>query len=98
MRVFLRSEEKKRDNLKLKEAKEQEQAAEVKDDVTPTPGPPTSGDEPGQAHVQGQDEATPPAVSATQGEPQDHTPIAANGHAVEGGESQVGAVDRKSVV
>lgn len=67
VRVFLRSEEKKRDNLKLKEAKEQAEAKEVTE--------PTPTAEATQEHVEGRDEAeAQPPVQTTQGEDQGDQP------------------------
>lgn len=78
MRVFLRSEEKKKDNLKLKEAKEQ--AAEV-EEATP-------GAEASQVQTQGEEEAeAQPATSGTQEETQGDAP-ASNGDSVKAEEGQ----------
>ena len=64
VRVFLRSEEKKKDNLKLKEAKEQ--ATETKEVKDSTPSVEASQDQ-----VEDRDEAeAQPAVEATHGEEQ----------------------------
>ena len=85
VRVFLRSEEKKRDNVKLREAKEQ--AAEVKE-ATPAA-------EPSQEKVgeQGEAEAQPAvAVAATQGEEQGDQPTASE-DIVKSVENQEGALN-----
>lgn len=72
VRVFLRSEEKKKDNLKLKEAKEQAEAKEVTE-ATPVA-------EATQEHVEGQDETeAQPPVEATQGEEQGDQPAVGDG-------------------
>lgn len=83
MRVFLRSEEKKRDNLKLKEAKEQ--AAD--EEVTPAA-------EPNEAQSQPQAEAaSQPAVPATQGEAQANDASVPNVDAAKGEDGPDGALD-----
>lgn len=82
VRVFLRSEEKKKDNLKLKEAKEQAEAKEV-EEATP-------GAEASQGQIQeGKESEAQPAALVTQ-EEQGDTP-ASNGDAVKADESQEAA-------
>lgn len=83
VRVFLRSEEKKKDNLKLKEAKEQAEAKEV-EEATP-------GAEASQGQTQeGEESEAQPAALVTQEEGQGDTP-ASNGDAVKADESQEAA-------